>query len=63
MCSVDTLNGQCDNNYGNGSCLDRSWTGQATITFTTDLQSVTGSNGMNVDSSSVLSSPSVVTVR
>ncbi|VDI79844.1 Hypothetical predicted protein [Mytilus galloprovincialis] len=62
MCSVDTLNGQCDNNYGNGSCLDSSWTGQATITFTTDLQSVTGSNGMNVDTSSVLSSPSVVTV-
>ncbi|CAG2252444.1 unnamed protein product [Mytilus edulis] len=62
MCSVDTLNGQCDNNYGNGSCLDSSWTGQATITFTTDLQSVTGSNGMNVDTGSVLSSPSVVTV-
>ncbi|CAC5404398.1 unnamed protein product [Mytilus coruscus] len=61
-CSVDTLNGQCDNNYGNGTCLDSTWTGQATITFTTDLQSVTGSNGMNVDTSSVLSSPSVVTV-
>ncbi|XP_052084364.1 von Willebrand factor A domain-containing protein 7-like [Mytilus californianus] len=61
-CSVDTLNGHCDNNYGNGTCLDSTWTGQATITFTTDLLSVTGSNGMNVDTSSLLSSPSVVSV-
>ncbi|XP_071140122.1 von Willebrand factor A domain-containing protein 7-like isoform X2 [Mytilus edulis] len=62
VCSVDKQSGNCDNTYTNGSCSDVTWNAQATITFVTELKSITGSIGLNIDYESSISTPMKVNV-
>ncbi|XP_052084991.1 von Willebrand factor A domain-containing protein 7-like [Mytilus californianus] len=55
-CTVEKLVGKCDA-LDATSCSGVTWNGQATITYITELSSISGSTGWNFEISSVHSSP------
>ncbi|XP_071140760.1 uncharacterized protein [Mytilus edulis] len=55
-CTVEKLVGNCDN-VNTMSCSGVTWNGQATITYTTELSSISGSTGWTFEISSEHPSP------
>ncbi|XP_076080401.1 uncharacterized protein LOC143051348 [Mytilus galloprovincialis] len=61
-CSIVKLVRACDN-LNTTSCSEVTWNGQATITFVTELSSISGSAGWNFETSSIHSSPVIINAR
>lgn len=61
-CTVNQLVGKCDY-LDITSCSEGEWNGQATVTFATELTSISGSSGWIFETSNIIFSPVNINAR